>query len=224
MKTIKKKLYKIKCLTLVKTTLTKIILIRTTQLLTFILFSLLVCSLPPDAGTGSQNQIQFYYDKIKNFCEPFAYKGEGGNANRFAKEKECFKNCSSTPDLLYPDKRETLCEMPSVTGSCYGRMLMWHFDSTASTCRTFIYSGCHGNGNRFSTRLECLEFCRGKSARAIGNQPVEEEPEKSAVDEGLIVGIVGGCIFVVALVAAIVVFVTQRKSHSKRRSTEVEMK
>ncbi|XP_041087208.1 uncharacterized protein LOC121301691 isoform X1 [Polyodon spathula] len=182
------------------------------------------CSLSPDAGTGSQNRIQFHYDKIKNLCQPFIYKGEGGNANRFAKEKECMKNCSATPDLLYPDDRKTLCDMPSVTGSCYGRILMWYFNSTASTCRTFIYSGCHGNANRFSTRVECLEFCRGKSVRAIGNQAVEENPEESAVDEGLIVGIVGGCIFVVAVVAAIVVFVTQRKSHSKRRSTEVEMK
>ncbi|KAK6492679.1 uterine plasmin/trypsin inhibitor-like [Huso huso] len=181
------------------------------------------CSLSLDTGTGSQNQVQFYFDKTSKLCQPFTYKGEGGNVNRFAKEEECMKNCSDTQDF-YPDDRKMLCEKPSVIGDCYGRILMWYFNSVESTCKSFIYSGCHGNGNRFSTKQECLEFCKGKAGRALGNEAVEEKPEESAVDEGLIVGIVGGCIFAVALVAAIAIFVTQRKSHSKRRTTEVEMK
>lgn len=72
------------------------------------------------------------------------------------------QSCLSLHEYFLLFLGKVLCEKPSVIGDCYGRILMWYFNSVESTCKSFIYSGCHGNGNRFSTKQECLEFCKGK--------------------------------------------------------------
>lgn len=35
----------------------------------------------------------------------------------------------------------------------------YYFDVTTGTCRTFQYSGCGGNDNRFDTQRQCESFC-----------------------------------------------------------------
>lgn len=40
----------------------------------------------------------------------------------------------------------------------------YYFDVTTGTCRTFQYSGCGGNDNRFDTQQQCESFCLASKA------------------------------------------------------------
>lgn len=53
-------------------------------------------------------------------------------------------------------------------GQCSFNLTMWYFDPDApevgneigkGTCRTFTYTGCAGNSNRFTTQANCLSTC-----------------------------------------------------------------
>lgn len=47
-------------------------------------------------------------------------------------------------------------------GSCKSNLHKWFYDSIVNECKTFIWSGCHGNpSNRFDTELDCLAQCMG---------------------------------------------------------------
>ena len=41
----------------------------------------------------------------------------------------------------------------------------WYYDRRSGQCRTFLYSGCLGNGNRFPNRRQCEETCGGNDER-----------------------------------------------------------
>lgn len=45
---------------------------------------------------------------------------------------------------------------------------MWFFSKDTKTCELFQYSGCGGNGNRFSDKIECESRC-GRSGKSNGN-------------------------------------------------------
>ncbi|KAH9509635.1 hypothetical protein Btru_044076 [Bulinus truncatus] len=42
-----------------------------------------ICTLPMDPGTCSVFSKMYYYTPSTGFCQPFKYRGYGGNANRF---------------------------------------------------------------------------------------------------------------------------------------------
>lgn len=60
------------------------------------------CLLPKNEGEGSTFNFALYYDAAQDLCSPFIYKGEGGNGNRFANERDCMRNCSSNAEKFYP--------------------------------------------------------------------------------------------------------------------------
>lgn len=60
------------------------------------------CSLPKDEGEGTSFHFALHYDVKVDRCNPFLYKGQGGNANRFLNERECIRNCSVNVDKIYP--------------------------------------------------------------------------------------------------------------------------
>ena len=55
--------------------------------------------------------------------------------------------------------RENRCNLPSETGWCRARFEMWYFDTNSGDCEPFIYGGCEGNDNRFSSKEECRDVC-----------------------------------------------------------------
>ncbi|XP_062870873.1 kunitz-type U19-barytoxin-Tl1a [Trichomycterus rosablanca] len=181
------------------------------------------CSEILNEGTGQEKNLQFYYNQPLGFCVPFFYKGEGGNNNRFSSDKDCLASCSTGYLKLYPEG-DSVCTLKMDHGSCYANIAMYYYDSTEKNCRMFLYGGCQGNGNRFETREECQKMCQAKSGRMLGSAP---NPDEQTVDVGLIVGILGGVVFAVAVIATIALLVVQRKrkqtDRKKMPTTDVEL-
>ncbi|XP_067438348.1 collagen alpha-1(VII) chain isoform X1 [Thunnus thynnus] len=51
------------------------------------------------------------------------------------------------------------CLEPMSEGACSEYVLLWYFHSHSGECRPFVYGGCGGNQNRFSSRQECQSWC-----------------------------------------------------------------
>jgi len=61
--------------------------------------------------------------------------------------------------------------MSKETGTCDDYMAVWYFEPISRSCRRFLYSGCGGNGNRFSSQAECESTCLHE--RALDTEHVE---------------------------------------------------
>ncbi|XP_040928277.1 collagen alpha-1(VII) chain isoform X3 [Betta splendens] len=51
------------------------------------------------------------------------------------------------------------CLEPMLEGVCSDYALRWYFHRPSGACRPFVYGGCGGNRNRFSSRDECQGWC-----------------------------------------------------------------
>ncbi|XP_069063506.1 amyloid-beta precursor protein-like [Pleurodeles waltl] len=80
-------------------------------------------------------------------------------------------------------KRETSeedrCYLPMDEGTCSRYTLRWYYNQNVGECRPFIYSGCHGNLNKFDSQEDCDYWCKHKTAadspQANGNEEVKKE-------------------------------------------------
>lgn len=57
------------------------------------------------------------------------------------------------------NNRDNVCKLSVNSGNCQNYQNLWHFDSYSGKCYSFIYSGCGGNANRFSSQIECERYC-----------------------------------------------------------------
>ncbi|XP_062612883.1 homeobox protein 5-like [Saccostrea cucullata] len=55
--------------------------------------------------------------------------------------------------------RNRQCYLPKAEGHCRRYQTAYYFDVTSNECKTFLYSGCYGNANRFNTRTRCEQAC-----------------------------------------------------------------
>ncbi|KAI6241996.1 hypothetical protein M3Y99_00276300 [Aphelenchoides fujianensis] len=67
--------------------------------------------------------------------------------------------------------------MPFEAGPCGGVEKKWFFDINARRCRSFTYSTCGGNENRFESELDCFNFCKQFANRAA----IEQKPRPRVV-------------------------------------------
>uniref|UniRef100_A0A224YCZ4 Monolaris n=1 Tax=Rhipicephalus zambeziensis TaxID=60191 RepID=A0A224YCZ4_9ACAR len=70
-------------------------------------------------------------------------------------------------------KRPRYCMEPRVTGTCRNYVVAWYFDNTRNYCKIFLYGGCGGNENKFSSEIRCQQMCLPGSTpqRFCGAQP-----------------------------------------------------
>ena len=63
-----------------------------------------------------------------------------------------------------------ICTLPSETGMCKAHLPKFYYNYGKKRCEEFVYGGCGGNPNRFSTIGDCLATCSGdvKSYNLIG--------------------------------------------------------
>ncbi|XP_021914576.1 papilin isoform X2 [Zootermopsis nevadensis] len=115
-------------------------------------FGMDICSTLVDRGPCQEEHAAWYYDSDAGACQAFIYGGCGGNANRFESEEQCERHCGSF-------KGQDVCNVPYETGPCRGYFQKWYYNPTAGGCQEFVYGGCGGNGNRFSSLEECETIC-----------------------------------------------------------------
>ena len=60
-----------------------------------------------------------------------------------------------------------ICDLPPDPGPCRAAIPAFHYDADTETCRQFIYGGCQGNPNKFSSVSDCLNRCNPESKECI---------------------------------------------------------
>uniref|UniRef100_A0A1I8AAH9 Tissue factor pathway inhibitor n=1 Tax=Steinernema glaseri TaxID=37863 RepID=A0A1I8AAH9_9BILA len=87
-------------------------------------------------------------------CQKFSYNGCGGNANRFSSEYDCGQVCNK---LIAPNSDS--CAYWPDWGQCNQLRYMWFYNLSSGVCEQFLWGGCGGNTNRFSTFELCQITC-----------------------------------------------------------------
>ena len=123
-----------------------------------------ICDLSLESGHCSKHFLRYYFNSKTGQCEEFVYTGCGGNDNRFSTKQKCEQAC-----------KKAICTLPQDTGPCLPlqKFERYYFNSKTGRCETFMYGGCHGNENRFSTKQECEQECNRKVICAL---PMETGP------------------------------------------------
>ncbi|XP_061825445.2 boophilin-G2 [Nerophis lumbriciformis] len=168
------------------------------------------CELEEDEGVGSSFIFALHYSSTDNRCNPFIYKGSGGNANRFLKEQDCMRNCSAIVDKYYPTDATTTCLLTKSDGGCSGRFLRYYYDSVHGKCKKFLWTGCHGNGNRFFDHDSCNATCAG-----VHDDREEEEEDEPDTPIAIICGVLLAVIVISIFVTVIVLTVQSNKNQKK---------
>eukprot|EP00095_Tigriopus_kingsejongensis_P004259 maker-scaffold1645_size32249-snap-gene-0.5 protein:Tk04259 transcript:maker-scaffold1645_size32249-snap-gene-0.5-mRNA-1 annotation:"hypothetical protein DAPPUDRAFT_304363" len=102
---------------------------------------------------------KFTYDADKGECVGYVYGGCLGTENLFDTRSDCLKTCD-LPNMK-PPKTIDVCGLPVDKGSCRGRKPRFAYNGENKRCEMFLYGGCEGNGNRFSSVQECVNTCGG---------------------------------------------------------------
>ncbi|KAH8233873.1 hypothetical protein KR032_000822, partial [Drosophila birchii] len=64
----------------------------------------------------------------------------------------------SSPEMC--SQKPAMAGMEQDTASCMALMPAWTYDVTKNACSEFIYGGCGGNSNQFSSQIECEKACK----------------------------------------------------------------
>ncbi|XP_053099109.1 BPTI/Kunitz domain-containing protein-like [Hemicordylus capensis] len=110
------------------------------------------CYEPKKVGRCAAFLPRFFYNQTMGHCEYFIYRGCQGNGNRFSTLEECQEICRKGGGAR--------CYEPKKVGRCAAYLPRFFYNQTTGYCEYFIYRGCQGNGNRFSTLEECQEICQ----------------------------------------------------------------
>ncbi|CAH8857326.1 unnamed protein product [Trichobilharzia szidati] len=107
-----------------------------------------VCLLKPEPGRCRAAIRSYYYDSASNECKKFIYGGCGGNGNRFSTLKACEDECKD------------ICLLKPEPGMCRAYFPSFYYDQSSNECKKFVYGGCGGNENRFTSKDTCEEACK----------------------------------------------------------------
>jgi hypothetical protein len=62
-----------------------------------------------------------------------------------------------------------ICQLRPEPGPCYASFEQYYFNTQLRSCQIFIWGGCGGNQNRFSSREECERTCSIYRRRILNN-------------------------------------------------------
>ncbi|XP_073996018.1 proteoglycan-like sulfated glycoprotein papilin isoform X3 [Rhodnius prolixus] len=111
-----------------------------------------ICAMNKDPGPCLKQIPSWHYDSATGRCKQFFYGGCEGNANRFMSEEQCERQCGQ---FLAQDA----CSSEPEEGTCNRQTTKYYFDTSSRQCQQFVYTGCGGNPNRFSSSEECESIC-----------------------------------------------------------------
>ena len=115
-----------------------------------------VCSRSKDVGVGQAKNTRYFFNDNSKRCESFVYKGFGGNKNRFFSRQNCEDMCEPI--------RSKCKARPDFGKVCDRRIPATHYyyDINSGVCSSFVYLGCSGSKNRFSSLERCQASCTGR--------------------------------------------------------------
>ncbi|KAK6758091.1 hypothetical protein RB195_015732 [Necator americanus] len=116
-----------------------------------------LCGLPEEHGSCYDDILRWRFDPEKKSCTSFMYGGCDMNANHFTSEEDCERACGSW-------RSTAVCSLPPEIGHCDASVSKWYYDKAKDSCTIMYWTGCGGNGNRFSSREDCESLCREESA------------------------------------------------------------
>ncbi|KAL3195462.1 hypothetical protein MRX96_045663 [Rhipicephalus microplus] len=105
-------------------------------------------------NNANRNAKWYCYNPETHKCDPV--KGGSRNAgkpNCFPTVELCYWHCRAYSDCLLPHNSGNECAK--------NKELAYYYDSINKTCTLFLYKGCNGNFNRFTSLHECQVICRG---------------------------------------------------------------
>ncbi|GIY82051.1 tissue factor pathway inhibitor [Caerostris extrusa] len=111
-----------------------------------------VCSLDPDIGGCSAYSQRYFFNRFTGQCHEFVFAGCLGNNNNFETIEECQEHCQGF-------ELDKSCDKTKDKGPCEGYIWRYFYDNDLGECRSFVYGGCRGNTNNFSTKEQCAETC-----------------------------------------------------------------
>lgn len=121
------------------------------------------CFQDPKKGICRGNLERFFYNSTANECQKFIYGGCQSNENNFVTKKACESECQnsveSNTELDSKKFDKEICNLKSDTGPCFAHFERYFFNNQTKKCEKFVYGGCQGNDNRFSTLEKCKESC-----------------------------------------------------------------
>lgn len=130
------------------------------------------CGAEPLVGHCRAAFPRWYYNRQTGSCQSFIYGGCGGNKNNYLNKESCMAAC--TVSVLPSSQKRVddddddggvssqytdMCTVTPDPGPCRAAFPMFYYDPNTSTCRSFIYGGCRGNRNRYSSQEECVNRC-----------------------------------------------------------------
>ena len=77
------------------------------------------------------------------------------NVTEHAREVSTIKSCNSFEVYV----GNNICGLEPETGLCEAYIPSYFYNTTSKRCERFIYGGCEGNDNRFSTMEQCQTTC-----------------------------------------------------------------
>ncbi|KAJ8724111.1 hypothetical protein PYW07_008091 [Mythimna separata] len=98
----------------------------------------------------------WYFEPNRHACVSHANQESGVNCRytgTFPSEEDCERSCGA---FLGVD----VCKQPLDPGPCQSYVPKVYFDQSTGQCHEFIYGGCLGGANRFSSIEECSQVCK----------------------------------------------------------------
>ncbi|KAJ8724113.1 hypothetical protein PYW07_008093 [Mythimna separata] len=114
------------------------------------------CSVPESLEECRYGGPVWYFDVSNQECVSHFNQESGVNCRytgTFPSEEACERSCGV---FLGVD----VCKQPLDPGPCQSYVPKVYFDQSTGQCHEFIYGGCLGGANRFSSFKECSQVCK----------------------------------------------------------------
>nr|CAD7593453.1 unnamed protein product [Timema genevievae] len=129
--------------------------------------SLTGCKFQKESGHCLGFNERYYYNLETMSCKEFIYGGCQGNCNRYSSYKKCMKACHDyfhiTPMQARIQGGSKGCKLQKEKGICKAYFERYYYDLETKSCKKFIYGGCKGNCNRYSSYKQCMKACHATS-------------------------------------------------------------
>ncbi|XP_047142756.1 uncharacterized protein LOC100200656 isoform X2 [Hydra vulgaris] len=125
-----------------------------------------ICKDTEEKRKCSEYNNRKYCKVYKNFMKERCPK-TCGFCSEHAKRPGCESKFGCCDDGITPKQADeikcpvykSICDMPVNYGSCNNKFQRFYYDHGHKECKTFFYSGCHGNMNNFLSKEECILRC-----------------------------------------------------------------